>query len=167
MFAAVTKSATVITKKPLLVGNDLMTILVSRADTHNQYIVIELVTPPGGGMSLLHTHPAQETFYIVEGSYELYWRDKAGNKVVISAPAGTTVQVPSNTPHGLANVGDKPGKALLIFDAAGKIDDFFAEIGLPVENPANPPRPDGPPDMEALLKVCARYDMHFLEMPPV
>jgi len=166
MLAEATKSAQVVTKNPLLVVGDLMTILLTRAETDNQYILVEIVSPPGGGVPLLHVHPAQETFYIVDGNFEFYKQDASGNKVAIPATAGSTIHVPSNASHGFTNVGNSPGKIIMTLDAVGKMDDFFTEIGIPVEDPANPPVPDGPPDMEALLEVCARYDIHFLETPP-
>lgn len=166
MLAEATKSAHVAAGKSFLVVGDLMTILLTRADTDDQYILVEIVSPPGGGMPMLHVHPAQESFYIVEGNFEFYRQDADGNKVTIPAAAGSTLHAPGNAPHAFSNVGDTPGKIIMTLDAVGKMDDFFAEIGIPVEDPANPPVPDGPPDMEALLEVCARYNIHFLEAPP-
>jgi len=166
MLAEATKSAHVAARKSLLVVGDLMTILLTRAETDDQYILVEIVSPPGGGMPMLHTHPAQERFHMLEGSFEIYGQDAEGNKVTVPATAGSTLHAPSNAPHAFTNVGDRPGKIIMTLDAVGKMDDFFTEIGIPVEDPANPPAPDGPPDMEALLAVCARYNIHFLEAPP-
>ena len=164
--AEATKSAELIRKQPLLVVGDLMTILLTRAETDNQYILVEIVSPSGGGMPLLHVHPAQETFYVIEGTFEFYRQDAAGRKVSIPATAGSTIHVPGQAAHAFTNVGDEAGKIVMTVDAIGRMDDFFNEIGLPVEDPANPPLPDGPPDMDALLEICARYDIRFLEAPP-
>lgn len=160
------KIAAGIPAKTYLVVGDLMKILVSRQETNGVYVVVEVSTNPGGGMPLLHKHPAQETFYILAGHFEIYRQDDQGHKVAIPAGPGTAVHIPNNAPHGFANVGDTPGRLVLVFDGVGKMDEFFAEIGIPVEDENNLPVVAGPPDMEALLQVCARYNIAFLEGPP-
>ncbi|MEJ2598612.1 MAG: cupin domain-containing protein [Anaerolineales bacterium] len=151
--------------RALLVLNELMTVLLSGKETNGKYAVVESITPPGGGVPLLHTHPQQETFRVLEGSYEIYGQDGDGNKYATAAPAGSMVHVPGGVPHGFRNVGNTPGKLLLTFEPAGNMEVFFEDIGIPVEDKANPPTPDGPPDMEAVLKVFARYNIHLLEAP--
>lgn len=152
--------------KALLVLNELMTVLLSGKETEEKYAMVESITQPGDGVALLHTHPQQETFHVLEGSYEIYGQDEEGNKYATPAPAGSVVHVPGGVPHGFLNVGDTPGKVLLTFEPAGNMEVFFKEIGIPVEDLDNPPAPAGPPDMETLLKVCARYGIHFVEAPP-
>jgi quercetin dioxygenase-like cupin family protein len=150
----------------LRVVNELMTLLLGGEETGGKYALVETFTPPGEGMPLLHTHPQQETFQILEGTYEFYGQDEDGNKCARPAPAGSVVHVPGGAPHGFQNIGDTPGKMLLILEPAGNMEIFFKEIGIPVADKANPPAPNGPPDMEALLKVGAKYNIHFLEAPP-
>jgi len=150
----------------LLVLNELMTVLLTGQETGDKYAVVESITQPKDGVPLLHTHPQQETFHVLEGSFEIFGQDEDGHKYATPAPAGSTVHVPGGAPHGYLNVGDTPGKLLMTFEPAGNMELFFKEVGLPVEDKANPPAPDGPPDMEALLKVCAKYNIHFVEAPP-
>ena len=152
-------------RTPRLAGDDSVTVLLSSEDTAGRYAMVEITTEPGGGVTMLHTHPPQETFHILEGRYEIYGRDEAGNKYTIPALTGSTVHIPGGTPHAYQNVGDTPGKLLLIFEPAGIMEVFFEEISIPVENNANPPTPTGAPDMEALLKVAAKYHIHFVEAP--
>ena len=152
-------------KRALLVLNEIMTVLLTGKETDGKYAIVESITQPGDGVPLLHTHPQQETFRVLEGSYEIYGRDEEGNKYATPAPAGSIVHVPSGAPHGFLNVGDTPGKVLLTFEPAGNMEVFFEEIGIPIEDKANPPAQDGPPDMEALLQASARHDMYFLESP--
>ncbi len=153
-------------RTPLLIMNDFMTVLLSGKDTAGKYAVVESTTQPGSGVPMLHTHPQQETFHILAGSYEIYGQDEAGNKYAIPAPAGSTVHIPGGTPHAYLNVGDAPGKLLLTFEPAGNMEIFFEEVGIPVEDKANLPTLAGRPDMEALLKVSARYNIQFVEAPP-
>ena len=144
-----------------------MRILVDRGQTNGRYITAEAITNPGGGMPILHTHVAYETFHILEGDYEFYRRDPEGNKYTIAATAGDVVHIPSNEPHGFTVVGDSAGKALLIMDGDGRMDDFFGEIGIPIEDENNLPVLNSSPDMEALIAICTRYGIAFVETPPV
>jgi quercetin dioxygenase-like cupin family protein len=149
----------------LQVMNEVVTVLVSGEETDGKYAVLESITQPNDGVPLLHTHPHQETFHVVEGSYEIFGRDEAGNKVATPAPAGTIVHVPSGAPHGFLNVGDTPGKLLLTVEPAS-MEDFFRDLGTPIGDPADLPKRNGPPDMEAVLKTCAKHGVHFVEAPP-
>ncbi|MCB0196429.1 MAG: hypothetical protein KDJ65_31035, partial [Anaerolineae bacterium] len=88
------------------------------------------------------------------------------HKFATPAPAGSMVHVPGGIPHGFRNIGDTVGKVMMTFEPAGNMELFFEEIGIPVADKAHPPTPDGPPDMEALLKVCAKYNIYFMEAPP-
>ncbi len=145
---------------------DLIKVLVDTSDTNGEYIAVDVITAPGGGMPFLHTHPSQETFYILEGEHEIYRQDDDGNKIAIPAGPGSVVHVPNGAPHGYSNVGDTPGKVIMMYDGVGNMDAFFAELGIPVKHLDNPPVPDGPPDMAYILGVCARHNVEFLEAPP-
>lgn len=153
-------------RKSLLVLGELMTVLLSGKETGGKYAVVESITQPGGGVPLLHTHPQQETFFVLEGSYEIFGRDEEGNKYATPMPVGSVVHIPGGVPHGFQNVGDTPGKLLLTFEPAGNMEVFFEDIGIQVDDKANPPALDDPPDMEAVLKAFARYNIHILEAPP-
>ena len=150
----------------LLVLSELMTVLLSGKETDGKYAMVESITRPGDGVKFLHTHPQQETFQVLEGSYEIYGRDEDGSKYATPAPAGSMVHVPGGAPHGFKNVGDTAGKLLLTFEPAGNMEIFFEEIGLPVEDKANPPIQDGPPDMEKIMQASARHGIRFVESPP-
>ena len=152
--------------KSLLVMGELITVLLGSNETGGKYAVAESITQPGGGVPMLHTHPQQETFLVLEGTYEIYGRDEEGNKYATPAPAGSTIHVPGGAPHGFKNVGDTSGKVMITFEPAGNMEVFFEEIGIPVEDKTNPPAPSAPPDMEALLKIFARHAIYMLEAPP-
>jgi quercetin dioxygenase-like cupin family protein len=151
--------------RSLLVISELMTILLTGEETDGKYALVESITPPGEGVPFLHTHPQQETFYVLEGNYEIYGRDEEGNKFAVQAQAGSTVHVPGGAPHGFRNVGDTAGKVLLTLEPAGNMEVFFEEVGIPVEDKANPPAPSDPPDMEVLMKAFAKHNIYVLETP--
>ena len=58
--------------KALFVLGDVVTLKLSTAETNSAYSLIEIMSVPGGGPAFLHTHGPQETFWILEGDYEIY-----------------------------------------------------------------------------------------------
>jgi quercetin dioxygenase-like cupin family protein len=151
--------------KTVMVMGELITFRVTGNDTQGRYAVLESVTQPGSGVPMLHTHPEQETFYVLEGTYEIYERGPEGKRTIKATP-GATVHIPAGAPHAFRNVGEMPGRLLMILEPAGNMDRFFEEIGLPVVDQANPPAPEGPPDMDALIQVMEKYGLRFLEPLP-
>ncbi|MDX1520513.1 MAG: cupin domain-containing protein [Anaerolineae bacterium] len=149
-------------KKTLVVLGEPVTTILSGEDTDGQYALVESITPPGGGVPFLHTHPVQETFWIIEGEYEIYGLDAAGNKYATPARVGDAVHVPHNSPHGFRNVGQTPGKLLFIFEPAGNMEVFFEEVGLPIADQTL----EEPPNPEKLTQALQKYNIVFLETPP-
>ena len=47
--------------------------------------------------------------------------------------AGESVFMPRKVAHAWACVSDKPGKVIDVYQPAGKMEDFFREIGRPFE----------------------------------
>ena len=116
--------------KTLFVLGDVVTFKVTAAESDNAYFLTEIVSVPGGGPAFLHTHIPSETFWVLEGEYEVYGQDENGEKYTISAPVGSTVHVAGNIPHGFKNVGNEIGKVLALFAPVIHQPEFFEEIGL-------------------------------------
>jgi quercetin dioxygenase-like cupin family protein len=152
--------------KALFVLGDVVTFKVTAAETDNAYFLVEIMSVPGGGPAFLHTHPSQETFWILEGDYEVYGQDQQGEKYAIEASAGATVHVPGNVPHGFRNVGDTTGKVLAIYAPIDPQPAFFMEIGVPMESTTAPMPVDQMPSLERIIEVLAKYQMQLLEYPP-
>ncbi len=130
-----------------LVG-DTYTILLGGAETAGQFCVIDMHVPPGGGPGA-HRHDFEETFILSEGEMEANVR---GEKRVVKA--GETVNVPANAPHQFHNSSDKPVRMLCICSPAGQ-EEFFLQVGVPVDGPATPPPPPTKESMEAFQKKAA------------
>ncbi|MDX1435475.1 MAG: cupin domain-containing protein [Anaerolineales bacterium] len=152
-------------RDPRIVLGDLVTILLTGKETGGEYSVVEISSVPGGGPSFLHTHPAAETFYIISGKFEIYGQSPTGEKYAIPASAGKTVHVPGDTPHGFANVGTELATLLAIYEPAGNMELFHAEVGMPVEDPENVNFPDEPPDLNKLMPVFEKYGIVLIERP--
>ncbi len=117
--------------------------------------------PPGGGL-LPHRHDFEETFTVLLGEIEATFR---GAKTTIKA--GETIHIPANAPHQFRNAADQPARLLCICAPAGQ-EDFFAQLGVPIQTRTTPPtRPT--PEAQAELKkkaeeLAPKYKTEFL--PP-
>jgi mannose-6-phosphate isomerase-like protein (cupin superfamily) len=151
--------------KALFVLGDIVTFKLSAAETNSAYSLIEIISVPGGGPAFLHTHSPQETFWILEGDYEIYGRDENGKKYAISASGGATVHVPGNVPHGFRNVGTTIGKVLAMYEPATDMLHFFSEIGVPMKCCTDPMPVDQMPSPERIAAVLKKHKMEILEAP--
>jgi mannose-6-phosphate isomerase-like protein (cupin superfamily) len=151
--------------KALFVLGDVVTRKLSAAETNSAYSLFEIISVPGGGPAFLHTHSPQETFWILEGDYEIYGRDENGKKYAIAAPAGATVHVPGNVPHGFRNVGKTMGRLLAMYQPATDMANFFDEIGVPMSCCTDPMPIDQMPSPERIAAVLKKYKMEVLEAP--
>jgi uncharacterized RmlC-like cupin family protein len=100
-------------------------------------------------------HRESETFYIVSSEFEF---SLPGQR--IRAETGDVVYAPRGIPHCFRNVGQLPGKLLIVTEPAG-FEHFLAEFAtLP---------PDEPPDLQRMSEIAARHGLEFLpeiEPPP-
>jgi quercetin dioxygenase-like cupin family protein len=75
---------------------------VRSEDSSHCYTVFELDLAPGEGVDL-HSHPAPETFYVLEGNMTFY-RIVDGAQDTVTCGSGTTVIIPPNALHALFNL---------------------------------------------------------------
>jgi quercetin dioxygenase-like cupin family protein len=143
-----------------LVG-DTYTVLLSAKDTAGKYCLIDMHIPPGGGPPP-HRHDFEETFTVLLGEIEATFR---GSKTIVKT--GETIHIPANAPHQFRNAGNQPARLLCICAPAGQ-EDFFAQIGVPVETRTTPaPKPT--PEEQATFKRTAeelglKYKTEFLAL---
>jgi mannose-6-phosphate isomerase-like protein (cupin superfamily) len=107
---------------------------------------LELTAAPGfdtGG----HVHSRiEEIFSIVEGEFQLRVGDR-----LLRATAGDFVLVPPGVPHSIGYPSDGPAKAVLLISPAGVHERYFEELADLLAKP-------GPPDIQAIAALRARYD---------
>ena len=152
--------------KAMFVLGDVVTFKISGADSEYAYFLTEIMSVPGGGPAFLHTHIPQETFWILEGEYEMYGQDDNGEKYTIAAPQGSTIHVPGNVPHGFRNVGDTMGKVLALYAPVVHQPEFFEEIGVPMESTLSAMPFDQMPSNDRIMQVLEKYEMQLLEDLP-
>ncbi len=130
---------------------DTITIKVPAESTNGAYSVCEDVTPSGGGAPP-HIHDREdEMFYVLEGEFEF----RCGERV-FKAEKGALVALPRKIPHAFRNIGNSPGKTLIIL-VPGGMEKVFEEISR---------LPPGPPDIEKVNSITSKYGVNFLPLPP-
>lgn len=99
-----------------------ITYKVSSQDTGGNLLIVEQNnTRKGGPPKHLH-YRQEEWFYVIGGEYVVEIGD-----VKHRLGPGDSVLAPRKVPHTWAYVGEGPGKLLIAFQPAGKMEAFFAE----------------------------------------
>jgi len=121
------------------------------ADDTAGALCLLLDEPPAGWSLARHRHLNEsETIHVLEGVFEI---EIEGVRTRL-AP-GHTIHVPRGAIHAGGNVGDAPGRRLVVFSPAG-VERFFLEAGA-----------DGPHeefDRRALAELAAQHGWDLL--PP-
>ena len=97
----------------------------ARADqTAGTLTAFESAPGPGDGPPL-HLHANEdEIIYFLDGLFRLKVDD-----VVRSAPSGSFALIPKGVPHAWQNIGDAPGRLLVMFlPGAAGMEQFFAGL---------------------------------------
>lgn len=122
---------------------DIVTCKLSGKETGGTHSLFHITSPPGNGPPP-HIHRREdETFYILEGTFEFVTEGRT-----IRAGPGEAVYAPRNIAHSFRNVGTTPGQMLLVASPPG-LESFFEALDREVGPP--------PPDMPKLLAVLERF----------
>jgi mannose-6-phosphate isomerase-like protein (cupin superfamily) len=109
-----------------------VSIKAQTRNTGGSLTVLELVSPPQDGPAL-HTHAREdELWFVLEGDY----RFKAGDRLFRASTGGMAFG-PRGTPHCFQNVGNAPGRLLVISTPSG-LERFFEEYAELLPGPVSP-----------------------------
>ena len=101
-------------------------------NTNGSMTVLEFVHPPKAGPAL-HIHFREdEVWYVLEGEY----RFKAGDAMFRVSQGGMAFG-PRGIPHGFQNIGDTPGR-LLVITAPSGAERFFEQCAELLPGPMDP-----------------------------
>src|SRR5436190_4053427 len=100
---------------------------VSSQDTNGALCVFEF-TGSGGGPRHLHFEQ-DEWIYILEGEFDFLIGQQQ-----LHLAAGESVFIPRNVSHAWARTSAQPGKIINVYQPAGKMEDFFRELGKPFKD---------------------------------
>jgi quercetin dioxygenase-like cupin family protein len=123
----------------------IFTTKISAADTNGEWIMYEVTDTAGNGAPL-HSHPWDETFYIVEGEMEV----QVGNCKAL-AVAGTSLFVPANVAHNFKICS--PTIRVLVTIAPAAAEAFYREVGEKVTSL--------PPDPEVFGAICEKHNVRL------
>ena len=107
----------------------------------------------GGGPPPLHTHPAHEFFYTLEGELTYFREDEE-----ITGGPGTTAYIPGGVAHTYRNFSDRPGRYLGVLSPPELMQDFLLAAGVPVGAPLRSP--------EEVLAIGASFGLEILDHVP-
>ena len=131
--------------KSFKVFGEPVEILVSGEMTGGLSTTLIQTSPPGGGPPP-HSHVNEdETFYVLEGDYELL---QDGQWVKVAADE--CVHTRRGSVHTFRNVGSTVGR-MLVFVAPAGLDKYLEELSAFRV----------PEDMPAILALSARYGISF------
>ena len=100
--------------------NGTSTFKISTKDCRGDFFAMEhLHTAKGGPPRHLH-HVEDEFFYVLEGEYRV---EVAGQLHTLHA--GDSLLGPRGIPHAFAFVGSTPGRLLITYAPAGRMEEFF------------------------------------------
>jgi quercetin dioxygenase-like cupin family protein len=114
-------------------------------DTNGHYALFEMSEHEGGGAPI-HSHPWEETFYILAGEIEIL----LGNRREVFG-AGAVVHIPANAIHAF-QICSPIARALAII-APGNAEAFYREAGAKLTSL--------PPDPIVMQELAAKYNVQF------
>lgn len=107
--------------KPLsLFDGDKFYCKVSGKDTEGDLYIFDSTRLKEGGPPLHYHYDQDEWWYIISGEYLI----KIGEET-FHAKAGDCVFGPRGVPHTFAKVGEAESKLIMLFQPAGKMEDWF------------------------------------------
>jgi quercetin 2,3-dioxygenase len=110
--------------EPVRLGANMSVCKVSAHDTDGDIAVFESIGNSKGGPPL-HVHPDQdEIFCILEGEFLFQVGEEK-----FEVKAGDTLFAPRSVPHAFTKTGEKPGKMLITYQPAGKMEAFYRKVG--------------------------------------
>jgi mannose-6-phosphate isomerase-like protein (cupin superfamily) len=111
---------------------DSVIVKADTGNTNGSLTVLEFVIGPSQGPAL-HTHLREdELWYVIEGDF----RFKAGN-TMLRASTGGMAFGPRGAPHCFQNIGDSPGRLLVITTPSG-LERFFEQFASLLPGPLDP-----------------------------
>lgn len=110
--------------KPRSVGVSVMTFKVTSQETKGALFVIENVIAKKGGPPRHLHHNEDEHFYVIEGDFVI---EVGGKRFRLHA--GDSILAPRKVPHAYAFVGDVPGRLLISYAPANKMQEYFETRG--------------------------------------
>ena len=135
------------------VGRLTVAVKTTAIDSAGAYTLCEALEPPGWSAALHRHDTYDETHIICEGRYECQLGDQR-----LTLEPGDIMFVPRGTAHSVKNIGNSPGRELMISSPGGVFDAFIAEVARALGDAGRPNTGPGT-DFRA---IAAKYGIEFL-----
>lgn len=135
----------------------LATIKIAGEQTGGRYAIFENLLPHEAAPPL-HSHPQDETFYVIEGALTV-WIDGAPKR----CSAGSIAFFPGGAPHTFF-VESETARVLVLSTPAG-IERFVRALSEPARE-RRLPDDDNYPTSEAIKEIFAKHDVAILGPAP-
>lgn len=142
---------------PIWMLGGLYEVKAAGAETGGNMTVMQFTIPVGAGPPP-HVHDCPEAVYVLEGTATFHADGKA-----VEAGPGSFFYFPAGTEETFEPTSEM--RVLTIYGKGG-MDEFFKEAGEPAATRDVPPPPDGPPDLERLVAIGARYGLELRAPEP-
>ena len=129
---------------------DLIVFKATGTDTNGALAVVEVSTGPDPGPPPHSHRHCDESFYILEGTFEFTLDGRR-----FTADAGSYVYLPKGVVHTHQALKGTKARALSMQTPAG-VEHFIAEAGQPATDPALRP-PVTPADVERVLSLAPKH----------
>jgi mannose-6-phosphate isomerase-like protein (cupin superfamily) len=138
---------------------DSLTFKTEPDGSHNLPLLFEHMLPPTLGVPP-HSERNHEAFYVLEGTLEV---EAQGERYRLGP--GDFLEIQPGVVHALHNPGPDTVRVLTLVSPGSQHVRFFSTVGKPIDDPQNPPRPAGGPDVRKLVTVGHECGIDFLPPP--
>ncbi len=138
------------TGETLRAFGDEVTVKLGPAQTGGAFVLVEAVTPPGGGPPLHYHLNEDEVFMVQEGTAE-FWVDGQWQRL----ETGGVVYAPKGKVHTFRNAGTGPCRQWILATPAG-FETFFARCAAEFAKPQGP-------DMQRIMEISAEHGIHYVD----
>jgi DNA-binding transcriptional MerR regulator len=145
-------------------GGEPIDCKVSARDTDGAMCVFEWFNCDSGGPNHLH-YDQDEWIFVIDGEFEFH----VGKKQLRVRP-GESVFIPRKVAHVWGRVSDRPGRIINVYQPAGKMEEFWREIGRPFEDLPTREQMANKTYTEEQIKSLHRFfDSHGMDLlgPPL
>jgi quercetin dioxygenase-like cupin family protein len=135
----------------------LYEVKAASQETGGGMTAMEFTVPVGAGPPP-HAHDCAEALYVLEGTAQFHVDGRT-----VDAGPGSFFYFPAGTTETFEPTSQL--RVLVIYGRGG-MDEFFAEAGEPAASREIPPPLDGPPDIDRLAAIGAKYGLELRAPEP-
>ena len=139
---------------------DLYIFKVRAAQTDGHYSMFEARNLPGGGVPPHYHTKDEESFYVLEGTYAFQVGDRT-----LTASQGECLHIPRPLPHAFQNVGEGPGRLLVVVSPGGNHETYFDDAWESAPSIGELPSQPAPPDFPRVGRALEKAGMTMLDSP--